>query len=117
MTAPPPARSPDCPVGARDCDGPGTYRCDEFVWGSGCRHWQARNGGYLAPEGIEEEPASAAEQLARRFHEAYERLAPAHGYATREASAKPWRAVPVRNRLLMIAVAEELLSSGVELRA
>lgn len=50
------------------------------------------------------------EAVARQFHETYERLAPAHGYATREASAKPWEQVPEQNRGLMIAVAAELLA-------
>jgi hypothetical protein len=51
----------------------------------------------------------APEELARFFHETYERLAPAFGYRTREASAKPWRDVPERNRDLMCAVAQEVL--------
>jgi hypothetical protein len=51
-----------------------------------------------------------AEALARRFHEAYERLAPAFGYQTREASAKPWEQVPDNNRALMTAVCAELLA-------
>lgn len=50
-----------------------------------------------------------AEALAQRFHETYERLAPSFGYRTREASAKPWAEVPEDNRLLMIAVCQELL--------
>lgn len=50
-----------------------------------------------------------AEAVARRFHEAYERLAPDFGYRTREASAKPWDEVPEQNRALMIAVCAELL--------
>lgn len=50
-----------------------------------------------------------AEQLAQAFHEAYERLAPEHGYKTRDATAVPWRLVPGDNKRLMIAVAEELL--------
>jgi hypothetical protein len=48
--------------------------------------------------------------LARAFHEAYERLAPDYGYKTREASAKPWAEVPADNRLLMTAVAAEILA-------
>ena len=52
---------------------------------------------------------SEAELLAQRFHEAYERLAPAYGYETREASAKPWSEVPENNRQLMIAVCAEIL--------
>jgi hypothetical protein len=108
-----PARSPDCPVDRPDCDGPGTYRCDEVVWGSTCRAWQARNGGYAAPDGIEVAPPSHAERVAREFHEAYERLAPDLGYRTREASAVPWQQVPVRNRRVMIATAEDLLARAV----
>lgn len=48
------------------------------------------------------------EELARIFHEAYERLAPDFGYKTREASAVPWEEVPEANRNLMIAVAGEV---------
>lgn len=53
-----------------------------------------------------------AEALARKFHETYERLAPDHGYETREASAKPWDEVPEQNRNLMIAVCQELIDDG-----
>src|SRR5690606_31714952 len=45
-----------------------------------------------------------AEELARLFHETYERLAPEHGYQTRPESAKPWEQVPEQNRRLMVAV-------------
>lgn len=54
--------------------------------------------------------AHNAERIAQRFHETYERLAPSFGYSTREASAKPWADVPVENRRLMIAVADEIAS-------
>lgn len=50
-----------------------------------------------------------AEELAKAFHEAYERLAPSFGYKTREASAKPWEEVPENNKALMKAVAKEVL--------
>lgn len=50
-----------------------------------------------------------AEDLARRFHETYERLAPAYNYKTRVESAVPWDDVPEDNRSLMIAVAAEVL--------
>ena len=50
------------------------------------------------------------DQLARRFHETYERLAPSFGYETRKASAVPWEDVPEQNRALMTAVCAELLS-------
>lgn len=49
------------------------------------------------------------EEVARQFHEAYERLAPNYGYETREASGKPWEEVPINNRQLMMAVAEEVM--------
>jgi hypothetical protein len=49
------------------------------------------------------------EDIASRFHEAYERLAPTYGYKTREASAVPWEQVPEQNKSLMIAVIGEIL--------
>jgi len=52
------------------------------------------------------------EVLAQAFHETYERLAPAHGYRTREASAKPWADVPEQNKALMIAVCAEILETS-----
>lgn len=61
---------------------------------------------------LAEAEAAAPEQIARAFHEAYERLAPAHGYETRPESAVPWEDVPEQNRALMIAVAAELLAAG-----
>lgn len=54
-----------------------------------------------------------AEAIAKAFHESYERQAPAHGYATRTASAVPWPDVPENNRALMIAVAQDLLDREV----
>lgn len=54
--------------------------------------------------------ALAAEVLAERFHETYEDLAPQFGYQTREASRVPWRDVPERNKQLMIAVADQILT-------
>jgi hypothetical protein len=53
---------------------------------------------------------SSPEELARLFHETYERLAPEYGYKTREASAVPWDDVPAQNKSLMIAVAAHVLS-------
>ncbi|MDP9350383.1 MAG: hypothetical protein M3P51_02405 [Chloroflexota bacterium] len=49
------------------------------------------------------------EQLAKLFHETYERLAPKHGYQTREASAKPWEEVPEQNKALMIETCDYIL--------
>lgn len=63
-------------------------------------------------EGIEG-AVTDAERIARAFHETYERLAPAHGYETRKASAVPWADVPDRNRALMVAVVAELLDRDV----
>jgi hypothetical protein len=53
----------------------------------------------------------SAETLARLFHDTYERLAPAYGYRTREASARPWEDVPEQNRALMIATAGQVLNA------
>lgn len=47
-----------------------------------------------------------SEELARLFHETYERLAPTFGYETRKGTAVPWEQVPARNKNLMIAVAD-----------
>jgi predicted kinase len=49
------------------------------------------------------------EELAQKFHETYERLAPSYGYETRKDSAVPWDKVPERNKNLMIAVCTEIL--------
>lgn len=57
--------------------------------------------------------SQCGERIASRFHEAYERLAPLHGYETREASAVPWADVPEQNKSLMVAVVESLLENGV----
>lgn len=57
-------------------------------------------------------PGRTAEDVAQQFHEAYERLAPAHGYQTRDASAKPWSDVPEQNRGLMVATVQDLIDSG-----
>lgn len=54
-----------------------------------------------------------ARDLARRFHEAYEDLAPLFGYRTRRKSAVPWYKVPTKNKRLMIAVCERLLEHGI----
>jgi len=48
-------------------------------------------------------------QMAKLFHETYERLAPEFGYKTREASAVPWEDVPDNNKNLMVAVASEIV--------
>lgn len=57
-------------------------------------------------------PALTADQLAQRFHETYERLAPSFGYETRRDSAVPWESVPEKNRKLMVAVCAELLPAA-----
>lgn len=56
---------------------------------------------------------ATTERIAREFHLAYERLAPAHGYETREASRTAWEAVPEQNRSLMIATVHDLLLHGI----
>jgi len=51
-----------------------------------------------------------AEKIAELFHTYYEDLAPRIGYATRKASAVPWKDVPKRNKELMIATVEAVLN-------
>ncbi len=61
-----------------------------------------------APDGL---PAvsGSGEQLARRFHEVYERLAPSFGYETRAETRDFDPTTP--NGRLMIAVCEELAAA------
>jgi hypothetical protein len=56
---------------------------------------------------------SQAEDIARAFHETYEKLAPEHGYETRKASAVPWERVPEQNKSLMISVVGSLIEQGI----
>lgn len=49
------------------------------------------------------------DELARLFHETYERLAPSHNYETRRESAVNWDDVPADNKALMVATAAEVL--------
>lgn len=75
---------------------------------------------YLAKHNLLDSPALSspahtayapdAEAIARLFHEAYERLAPAFGYATREATRRPWEQVPEINKRLMVAATSEVLA-------
>lgn len=55
--------------------------------------------------------ADPYEELARLFHETYERLAPQFGYETRPESAVPWEQVPENNRALMTAVCREVMDA------
>ena len=48
-------------------------------------------------------------EVARQFHETYERLAPTFDYQTRPESAVPWAFVPETNRQLMEAVVAEVV--------
>lgn len=50
------------------------------------------------------------EQVAKAFHEHYERLAPSFGYTTRDSSAVPWAEVPEDNWRLMVATVDAVLS-------
>lgn len=70
----------------------------------------AQTGGLV--DGPDEIGDPAAERVAQAFHEAYERLAPQHGYNTRAESAMPWPQVPLQNRRLMTAVVRDLIGQG-----
>jgi hypothetical protein len=50
----------------------------------------------------------AAEALAKRFHDAYEELAPQMSWQTQERSRKPWPEVPEENRKLMVATVKRV---------
>lgn len=56
---------------------------------------------------------SNEEDIARAFHEQYERLAPEHSYETRKASAVAWGSVPENNKSLMVAVVRALIEDGI----
>lgn len=53
-----------------------------------------------------------AAKLAQLFHESYELLAPSFGYETRKESAVPWSDVPDKNKRLMVAVAERIITAS-----
>ncbi len=53
-------------------------------------------------------PTKPPRDLAKKFHETYERLAPQYNYETRKASAVPFDSIPENNQELMIAVCSEL---------
>lgn len=55
------------------------------------------------------EDERTTERIARRFHEEYEALAPAHEWATQEASAVPWDDLPDNQRRLMVNVVANLI--------
>lgn len=55
-------------------------------------------------------PMPDAESVAKLFHDAYERLAPAFGYETRKETRVPWEQVPEDNKHLMIAATAEVLA-------
>ncbi len=57
------------------------------------------------------EQPSKSEQVAKRFHEVYERLAPQYGYKMRAESAVPWDELPFNHRALMAATVAEVLGS------
>lgn len=56
--------------------------------------------------------AAVVDQVAHRFHEVYETLAPKFGYETRPESAVPWADVPENNKALMRAVVDVLATEG-----
>lgn len=62
----------------------------------------------MTPEELE-----IAHNIAKAFHETYERLAPKYNYRTRDASAVPWEEVPEENKMLMVGVVGDLLDKGV----
>jgi len=82
----------------------------DYIDGEIASRAAARTAAFGAPvQPLPGDTPVTAETIARRFHEAYERLAPTFGYETRVESAVPWEQVPEHNRRLMEAVAAEVL--------
>jgi hypothetical protein len=52
------------------------------------------------------------EQIAQRFHEVYEELAPIYGWQTQERSRVPWDDVPPANKRMMVKVLTRLIREG-----
>jgi hypothetical protein len=50
------------------------------------------------------------ENLAKLFHETYERLAPAFGWKTKKGCNVPFNRLPERNKALMIATCQTVLN-------
>ena len=61
------------------------------------------------PDVTDAEEAAAFEDIAKLFHQTYERLAPDFGYETRAESAVPWEEVPENQRRLMTATVRGVL--------
>jgi hypothetical protein len=57
--------------------------------------------------------SETAENIAKEFHDSYERNAPYFDYETRAESAVPWEEVPEKNRRLMYEVVRDLLARGI----
>lgn len=87
---------------------PGCKSCEEAASGVCTKHNE--HGRAATPPLAQQQEGLEAEQLAKLFHETYERLAPQFGYETRKDSARPWADVPEKNKRLMIAVCTELLA-------
>jgi hypothetical protein len=56
-------------------------------------------------------PSQIVEQIARRLHEQFERLAPEHGWQSRQAGV-PYEQLPENSRRLQAATVEALLADG-----
>lgn len=57
--------------------------------------------------------SETAENIAREFHDTYERNAPAFDYETRIESRTAWADVPDKNKRLMREVCRDLLARGI----
>jgi hypothetical protein len=82
-------------------------RCAEMCELRG--RWMADDGGF-GSRADKSLIFATPQELARQFHESYERLAPHFDYETRKESAVAWDKVPDKNKQLMFAVAAELIN-------
>jgi hypothetical protein len=52
-------------------------------------------------------------EIAKEFHQTYEKLAPLLGYKTRKATAVRWSEVPDKPKLLMMETVDNLIERGI----
>lgn len=89
-------------------DAPDQRQCAEYVCPKCGVRYETGGAGPCCWEPLER--VRPAEDVARLFHDTYERLAPFYGYETRKESAVAWEDVPEQNRLLMIETCRYVLS-------
>ena len=65
-------------------------------------------------ENKEQTKEITSDDLAKFFHDTYERLAPEYSYKTKKETAVDWDKVPENNKNLMKAVAQEVIDKFIK---